>query len=263
MIAIQDLTVRISDREVLRDISLEIQSGVWTCLVGPNGAGKTTLLKTLLGTMAYSGSLRDGGAEVFNEQNRNVAYVPQQPNIPAGMSVVEYVSLGRAKKDGWGRETTKSRALVRSVLEETQLFGMQNRFVAQLSGGEMQRALIARALAQEPELILLDEPTSALDLHHQISVLNNIENLKERGVTIVSTMHDITLASMYAEQLVIMLDGRVTIFGAASEVIHSPELRKAFDNRIDVYTLDGGQPVIMASKEARLIIERETPQREV
>ena len=263
MISIQDLTVRLGAREVRSDISLEIQSGVWTCLVGPNGAGKTTLLKTLLGTLAYSGSLRDAGVEVFNDQTRNVAYVPQQPNIPIGMSVLEYVSLGRAKKDGWGRESNSSRQLVKKVLEETQLFGMQGRFVAQLSGGEMQRALIARALAQEPELILLDEPTSALDLHHQISVLNNIENLKERGVTIVSTMHDITLASMYAEQLVIMHHGRVTIFGAANEVIHSAELRSAFDDRIDVYTLDGGQAVIMASKEQKLSNERETPQKGV
>ena len=251
MIQIKDLTVRLGSREVLRDISVEIHQGVWTCLVGPNGAGKTTLLKTLLGTVAYSGSLQDAGTEVFNDQKRNVAYVPQQPNIPAGMSVLEYVSLGRAKKDGWGRETSTSRKLVTRVLEETQLFGMQGRFVTELSGGEMQRALIARALAQEPDLILLDEPTSALDLHHQISVLNNIENLKDRGVTIVSTMHDITLASMYAEQLVIMHQGKVTTFGAVSEVIHSPELRRAFDDRINVYTLDGGQPVIMASKEQR------------
>jgi iron complex transport system ATP-binding protein len=125
---------------------------------------------------------------------------------------------------------------------------MQNNLVAQLSGGEMQRALIARALAQEPELILLDEPTSALDLHHQISVLNNIELLKEEGVTIISTMHDITLAAMFAERIVIMKEGRVLLSGASQDVIHSPELRSAFDNRIDVYTLDSGRPVIVATK---------------
>ena len=112
----------------------------------------------------------------------------------------------------------------------------------------MQRALIARALAQEPELILLDEPTSALDLHHQISVLNNIELLKEAGVTIISTMHDITLAAMFAERIVIMKEGKVLLSGDSQDVIHSPELRHAFDNRIDVYTLDSGRPVIVASK---------------
>ncbi len=258
MIKLQDLTVHFDGRPILQDISADIESGKWTCLVGPNGAGKTTLLKTLLGVYQYSGSAQDDGVEVYLNQNRNVAFVPQDPHIPAGMTVGEYVMLGRAKKDGWGRESKAGRAFVTDVLTQTQLFGMQHRYVAQFSGGEMQRALIARALAQEPHLILLDEPTSALDLHHQISVLNNIEILKDRGVTILSTMHDITLAAMYAENILLMVNGRVTMSGAATEVIHSPELRSAFDDRINVYTLDGGRPVVMAKKEKT--IERETPQ---
>ena len=103
MISIQDLTVRLGAREVLSDISLEIQSGVWTCLVGPNGAGKTTLLKTLLGTLAYSGSLRDAGVEVFNDQTRNVAYVPQQPNIPIGATCADCPRIGaRARAHPFG-----------------------------------------------------------------------------------------------------------------------------------------------------------------
>jgi iron complex transport system ATP-binding protein len=113
----------------------------------------------------------------------------------------------------------------------------------------MQRALIARALVQEPTLILLDEPTSALDLHHQIAVLNNIELLKERGVTIISTMHDITLAAMYAEKIVVMHQGRVLLNGTSDFVIHSPELKTAFENRINVFTLDSGRPVIVAKKD--------------
>lgn len=261
MIRIQDLTVNFDGRPVLQDISADIESGKWTCLVGPNGAGKTTLLKTLLGVYQYSGSAQDEGVEVYLNQKRNVAFVPQNPHIPAGMTVGEYVMLGRSKKDGWGRESKTGRSFVTEVLMQTQLFGMQHRYVAQLSGGEMQRALIARALAQEPNLILLDEPTSALDLHHQISVLNNIEILKDRGVTILSTMHDITLAAMYAENIVVMVQGRVTVSGKASEVIHSPELRSAFDDRINVYTLDGGRPVVMAKKESTT--ERGTQQKEV
>jgi iron complex transport system ATP-binding protein len=165
------------------------------------------------------------------------------------MTVAEYVMLGRAKRDGWGNDSLGSRSYVHTVLEQTHLFGMQNNLVSHLSGGEMQRALIARALAQEPELILLDEPTSALDLHHQISVLNHIELLKESGVTIISTMHDLTLAAMFAERIIVMKEGKILLSGAATEVIHSAELKRAFDNRIDVYTLDTGRSVIMASKE--------------
>jgi iron complex transport system ATP-binding protein len=115
----------------------------------------------------------------------------------------------------------------------------------------MQRALIARALVQEPTLILLDEPTSALDLHHQIAVLNNIELLKERGVTIISTMHDITLAAMYAEKIVVMHEGRVLLDGPSDQVIHSPQLQEAFENRINVFTLDSGRPVIVAKKDLK------------
>ncbi len=251
-IIVTDLTVRYGEKIVLNDISLEIESKRWTCLVGPNGAGKTTFLKALLGMAPYSGSIQDKGIEVFKSHKRNVAFVPQHPQIPQGMTVAEYVMLGRSKRDGWGNESLSSRSFVHKVLMQTHLFGMQSNLVAQLSGGEMQRALIARALVQEPELILLDEPTSALDLHHQISVLNNIEMLKEEGVTIISTMHDITLAAMFAERIVVMKEGKVLLSGASQDVIHSPELKRAFDNRIDVYTLDSGRPVIVASKEKHL-----------
>lgn len=249
MIKIEDLNVRIGQRNILTNINIEIEDGKWTCLVGPNGAGKTTLLKSLLGSQAYSGSITDSGVEVFKNHDRNVAFVPQHPQIPIGMSVSEYVMLGRSKRDGWGNESNKSRNLVADILQVTGLFGMQSQFVSQLSGGEMQRALIARALVQEPTLILLDEPTSALDLHHQIAVLNNIELLKESGVTIISTMHDITLAAMYAEKIVVMHQGKVLLNGTSDFVIHSPELKTAFENRINVFTLDSGRPVIVAKKD--------------
>jgi iron complex transport system ATP-binding protein len=251
MISLNDVTVKIGNSIILDDISVKIPHGHWTCLVGPNGAGKTTLLKALLGVRDYSGSIQDNGHEVYRNHKRNVAFVPQHPEIPLGMTVAEYVALGRAKVDGWGNESLESRSILEEILIQTQLYGMHQRQVSQLSGGEMQRALIARALTQEPELILLDEPTSALDLHHQISVLNNIEILKTRGVTVISTMHDITLAAMYAERIIVMQDGKVLLDGLASDVIHSAELRTAFDNRINVFTLDSGRPVIIASKDEK------------
>ncbi len=248
MIEIQDLTVRIGATEILKDLNLTIAANNWTCFVGPNGAGKTTLLKSILGSQSYAGSLKDDGVEVFNNHDRNVAFVPQHPQIPVGMSVTEYVMLGRAKRDGWGTESKESRALVVDTLKLTGLYGMQNQFITRLSGGEMQRALIARALVQQPELILLDEPTSALDLHHQIAVLNKIEILKEREVAIISTMHDITLAAMYADQIVVMKEGRILLSGASDVVVHSDQLKEAFENRINVFTLDSGRSVILPNK---------------
>ena len=252
MIQIKNLSVRYGDFYALNHITLDIPRGTWTCLVGPNGAGKTTFLKTLLGNKAYDGSITIDGLEVYKNL-RNVAFVPQRPEIPAGMDVAEYVMLGRARLDGWGRESRTSRRLVQQILEQMQLAGMRHQLVTQLSGGEMQRVLIARALVQEPELMILDEPTSALDLHHQISTLNHIEGMQKSGVTIVSTMHDITLGAMYAERIVIMQSGKVLLDGPANDVIHSTQLKSAFDDAITIHTLDNGRPVIVANKSASIL----------
>jgi iron complex transport system ATP-binding protein len=252
MIEIKNLSVRYGDFYALNHITLDIPRGTWTCLVGPNGAGKTTFLKTLLGNKAYDGSITIDGLEVYKNL-RNVAFVPQRPEIPAGMDVAEYVMLGRARLDGWGRESRTSRRLVQQILEQMQLAGMRHQLVTQLSGGEMQRVLIARALVQEPELMILDEPTSALDLHHQISTLNHIEGMQKSGVTIVSTMHDITLGAMYAERIVIMQSGKVLLDGPANDVIHSAQLKSAFDDAITIHTLDNGRPVIVANKSAAIL----------
>jgi iron complex transport system ATP-binding protein len=252
MIEIKNLSVRYGNFYALNHITLDIPRGTWTCLVGPNGAGKTTFLKTLLGNKAYDGSITIDGLEVYKNL-RNVAFVPQRPEIPAGMDVAEYVMLGRARLDGWGRESRTSRRLVQQILEQMQLAGMRHQLVTQLSGGEMQRVLIARALVQEPELMILDEPTSALDLHHQISTLNHIEGMQKSGVTIVSTMHDITLGAMYAERIVIMQSGKVLLDGPANDVIRSTQLKSAFDDAITIHTLDNGRPVIVANKSAAIL----------
>ena len=125
MIEIKNLSVRYGDFYALDHITLDIPRGSWTCLVGPNGAGKTTFLKTLLGNKAYDGSITIDGLEVYKNL-RNVAFVPQRPEIPAGMDVAEYVMLGRARLDGWGRESRTSRRLVQQILEQMQLSAMRH-----------------------------------------------------------------------------------------------------------------------------------------
>jgi iron complex transport system ATP-binding protein len=248
MIKIENLSVNYGDRIVLDSISIEIPTGTWTSIIGPNGAGKTTLLKSLLGMNPYSGSIKFGEIEAFQDLKRNIAFVPQRPQVPVGMTVREYVTLGRAKRDGWGREKRAGKTLVHETLKSMQLVGLQDQPVSRISGGEVQRVLIARAIVQEPEIILMDEPTSALDLHHQIATLNQIEILKKAGVTVLSTMHDITLGAMYAERIVLMRDGKVMLDGNAASVIHSEELKSAFDHGISVHTLEDGHAVIVANK---------------
>ena len=145
----------------------------------------------------------------------------------------------------------RSREIIATVLENCQLVGLRSQLVTHLSGGEMQRVLVARALVQEPEIMLLDEPTSALDLHHQIQTLSQIEALKHTGVTIISTMHDITLGAMFAERFILMNRGTVVVDGPSQDVINSTLFKQVFDNRISVHTLDSGRSVVMPSRELR------------
>ena len=246
MIRLRDLSVNLGNQRVLSDINLEIVPGKWHCFVGPNGAGKSTLLKVLLGRVAYSGEAKENNLEIFRNLKREIAYVPQNPQIPAGMNLFEYVSLGRSRKDGWGKV---NKAKVLSVLEQTGLFGLQDKHLTAISGGELQRAMLARVLLQDASLILLDEPTSALDMHHQISELGKIEELKLRGKTIISTMHDLTLAAMYADEISVLQSGKILSTGPVDQVIHAAELKRAFNNGISVQTLDSGSTVIYPSKK--------------
>ena len=223
MIIASDLSVKLGRDLILNDITVEIPHGHWTCLVGPNGAGKTTLLKTLLGVREYSGSLQDNGVEVFKNHKRNVAFVPQHPEIPTGMSVAEYVALGRAKIDGWGRESQASQKFIEEILIQTQLFGMHKQFVAHLSGGEMQRALIARALAQEPEIILLDEPTSALDPTLVGEVLKVMADLAHEGRTMIVVTHEMDFAHEAADRVYYMDKGEFAEVGPPEQVIDAPK----------------------------------------
>lgn len=249
MISIDRLSARLGETQVLDDISLEIAEGDWVCLIGPNGAGKTTLLRAILGILPYSGSIKVRGAERRGDAGLNVAFVPQRPEIPVGMTVLEYVMMGRAKRDGWGRETPRGRAAVTEALDRLRLLGLRDQFVTRLSGGEMQRVLIARAVAQEAELVLLDEPTSALDLHHQVSALEEIERLHLSGATIVSTMHDITLAAMYADRFALLSAGRLIAEGEPSLIAHSAQFAGLYGNQVRVFTGADGLPVILPSRD--------------
>ena len=134
-------------------------------------------------------------------------------------------------------------------LEFVNMWDKKDSYPAMLSGGQKQRVAIARALSMDPEVMLFDEPTSALDMHHQISELGKIEELKLSGKTIISTMHDLTLAAMYADEISVMQSGKILSTGPVDQVIHAAELKRAFNNGINVQTLDSGSTVIYPSKK--------------
>jgi iron complex transport system ATP-binding protein len=249
-VQVRAVSVDHGDRTVLHPIDLDVAAGSWLGIVGPNGAGKSTLLRVLAGTIAHSGTVTLGGQGTDGlgprERARLLAVAPQQPTIPAGASVADYVLLGRTAHIPFlGREGAQDFAVLAEVLELLDLADLADRQVVTLSGGERQRAVIARALAQDAPLLLLDEPTTALDIGHQQLVLALVDELRHRrSLTVVSAMHDLTLAAQHADGFVLLHEGRVVARGSAREVFTPALVERVFDATVSVID-DGGDLVIV------------------
>jgi iron complex transport system ATP-binding protein len=219
------VTVRLGGRAVVDDVTLDVPSGAWLSLIGPNGAGKTTLIRTLGGSLAHVGDLRIDGRPVeqlgVRQRARAVAVVPQHPLVPPGLQVFDYVLLGRAPHQGLRcSPSLHDRRLAYAVLQRLGLDGFVTRRVDTLSGGERQRVVLARALVQDTPVLVLDEPTTALDVGHQLEVLELIADLREeRGLTVVTTVHDLSIAGQFADAVAVLADGRLVDAGAPRDVL--------------------------------------------
>ncbi len=245
-----DLTVRVGAEVLLGPTEFTVGAGDWVNVIGPNGAGKSTLLRAIVGLIGHSGRLDIGGVALrdldLRARSRLIGFVPQQPMMPVGMSVAQYVLLGRAPHVGrFGSESTTDLQRLDAALEQLDLGPLAERRLETLSGGERQRVSIARALAQEPTLLLLDEPTSALDVGHQQEVLELIDDLRRRlGLSVVSTMHDLTLAAQYGDHLVLLAGGRIVAEGPPIQVLTGPQLHQHYGARVDVIH-HRGHPVVV------------------
>jgi iron complex transport system ATP-binding protein len=257
MISCRNVSVSLGDHLVLDAVDLNVERGSWLSIVGPNGAGKSTLLRFLAGLVTGAGDLHLAGRPAASlarrERAQLVALVPQSPVIPDGMRVIDYVLLGRTPHiRTLGVEGPRDVAAVHDALAHLELLDFAAREVGTLSGGERQRVLIARALAQGSPLVLLDEPTTALDVGHQQQVLELIDDLRrEHDLTVVTTMHDLTLAGQYAERLVLLDSGRVMVDGAADEVLTEENLARYYGARVRIIH-DGGHPVVLPFREERV-----------
>ncbi|HJP66275.1 MAG TPA: ABC transporter ATP-binding protein, partial [Actinomycetota bacterium] len=220
-VEVMDLTVAYDGRPAVQGVTVAVRPRQWLGLIGPNGAGKTTLLRAVAGLLPFVGQVRVAGSDVAGTPRRRlaqlVAYVPQRPELPGAMTVTDYVLLGRTPYIGYlAMESERDLDVVADVLDRLDLAGMSDRTLGSLSGGEGQRAVLARALAQQAPILLLDEPTAALDVGHQQHVLNLVDELRtERGLTILSAMHDLTLAGQFADGLILVNRGRVVASGPA------------------------------------------------
>ncbi|MCY3586503.1 MAG: ABC transporter ATP-binding protein [Acidimicrobiaceae bacterium] len=245
---LQSLDVRLNGTHVLGGVNLAVSHGQWVNIIGPNGAGKTTLLRAVLGLVAYDGDISIEGLTKLRraERARKVAYVPQTPVIPRGMLVADYVLLGRTPhRSIFAGETSADREVAADVLERLDLVGFGDRAVQSLSGGERQRTVLARALVQQADILLLDEPTTALDLGHQQDVLDLVDALRrERGLTVIATLHDLTLAARYGDQVAILAGGVIAQRGTPGEVLTVANIAEHFDAQVRVID-DPEGPVIV------------------
>jgi iron complex transport system ATP-binding protein len=250
-IELRDLVVTLDGTEVLHGISLSVAAGAQVCLIGPNGSGKTTLLRAVAGLVGHAGSIHLGGDDPAalsrRELARRVALVPQQPVIPPGMTVVDYVLMGRTPYIPYlGTESRRDLEAVAAVLDQLDLVRFAPRRLDSLSGGELQRAVLARALAQQAPILLLDEPTSGLDVGHQQQVLELVDGLRARQeLTIVSAMHDLTLAGQFADELVLLDAGRLAAAGPARSVLTERVIGRHYGATVRVLEdPDGGLVVV-------------------
>jgi iron complex transport system ATP-binding protein len=249
-VAVRNLAVDLDRTPILHGVSCSVGSGGWLALIGPNGAGKTTLLRAVAGLLPYRGEvLLDGhgiGSLRGRRRARRIAYVPQEPLLPPDMTVADYVLLGRTPYLSYlgapGRSDRDAAARAAGRLGVARFAG---RRLATLSGGERQRAVLARALAQDPEVLLLDEPTSSLDLGHQQQVLDLVDELRQAGgLTVLSTLHDLTTAGQYADHLVLLHEGRVEAAGPPGAVLTADRIARVYAAHVDVRTDAGGGTVV-------------------
>lgn len=227
------------DQPVLHDISLAAEPGEMVALIGPNGAGKSTLLRVAAGVLQPVTGLAciDGEdlAQLKPKQRaQRVAVVPQEAPLPTGLFAREMVGLGRTPyvRTLFGA-TAADRAAVEWAISVAGVDALANRYVDELSGGERQRVILARALAQQPRVLLLDEPTANLDLHHQVAMLELVRGLtREQGLAVVAAVHDLQLAALYCDRAALLHHGYIVRDGPPEVVLTAPLLEQTFGQRV-------------------------------
>ena len=249
-----NITVQVDRKTILNDVSLTVAPREWITIVGPNGAGKSTLLSVLAGLRTSDGQVCLDGREVSSMSPRErallAAYVPQHPEVPAGMSVQNYVLIGRTPHlSVLGVEGSDDYEVVDRVMHQLDLSHLAHRTLDSLSGGELQRCHLARAIAQQASVVFFDEPTTALDLGHQQQVLELINGLQEsQELTVVMTMHDLSLASQYSDRVFLLGEGKIAAHGRPQDVLDSERLSSLYGARIAVLEVDG-HIVVIPGKE--------------
>jgi iron complex transport system ATP-binding protein len=242
LIRTEKLNFNYGNKHILKDIDIDIKKGKFTGILGPNGSGKSTLLKNVLGYLQpESGKILLNGRSLKSitrkEAARIVGFVPQKSGFSMNINVEDFVMLGRIPhlKNKWSGFQKKDRDVCNKIIYELNLENFRDRSVLSLSGGEFQRVLVARALCQEPEVLLLDEPTSALDMNYAVDILSTVRDLVEiKNLTAVAVLHDLNLASIFCSELILMKEGKIEHCGKPKELMNEKILKDiyGFDSKV-------------------------------
>jgi len=257
-VTVENVGVEIDRTSILREVSMTVDAGSWIGIIGPNGAGKSTLLRAIAADLAYEGSIRVAGDERASLDARSkarvIAYVPQRPMYPAGMTVFDFVLLGRTPYMGTlASERAEDIASVWDALSALGIADFASRDVGSLSGGETQRVSLARVVAQGTAVLVLDEATASLDVAAQHEVLELIDSMRRtRSITVISAIHDLTAAAQFCDTAALMDAGRIVALGAVSEVFTEPILRAVFEPTLRVMQIDGMTVVVSLRSKGAL-----------
>ncbi|MFH1327605.1 MAG: ABC transporter ATP-binding protein [Candidatus Bathyarchaeota archaeon] len=240
-LCIKNVTFNYEAIKVLQDITFEVKEGEVFGVTGPNGSGKTTLLKCIdLMLKPTIGTVFIDNEDLAHFERREIAkkigLVPQKESSVYPFTTLDVVLMGRTPHmERFGKESSKDLEVVGNALKITEIEHLAERSVDELSGGEMQRVVIARALAQEPQVLLLDEPTLHLDVNHQLEILDLIKKLtNEKKLVTLLVSHDLNLASRYCDKLVILNSGKIYSIGTPSEVLTPKNIKHAFNVDVEV-----------------------------
>ena len=253
-IVIQDLSFRYRSVPVLQDLCFNVGKGKVLGLLGPNGSGKSTLIKCINQILRPHGRVVMDGDDIHSmaicDVARRMGYVPQSETMGMSMTVFDAVLMGRRVHMGW-KPASRDLNVVSRVLEEMKIDTIAMEDIWELSGGQRQKVFIARALAQEPEVLLLDEPTSSLDLRHQLDAMETIRSLVQRsGISVVMAIHDINLAARYADTVAMIRKGSIYGIGTPRELFTPRAIREVYGVEATFLYDTTGNPVVVPVRAA-------------
>lgn len=241
-LSIKDLNVNFGKYEILKNINMEIKKGEFITIVGPNGSGKTTLLKSISKLINIEKNVvyidgKDLKTINVKDMAKQISVVPQNTDVSYEFTCYDVVKMGRYPYvNRFKGETKYDIEIVENSMKKTRVEHLKDRFFTEISGGERQRVILAQAIAQEPDIMLLDEPISNLDPQYQVDILDTIKRLSlDENLTVVAVLHDLNFAAMYSDKIVLLKNGSIFKNGEVKDVLTQVNIKQVFETDVKVY----------------------------